>query len=241
MKANMKKLLLLCGLALALASSSQAGQGGQFLTQPFINGQFLIITNGYAMEFLNQSNVFYIDNKNLGRYAFANTNLVPTVGAAGTNFNPQVYYWTNNQAYVQSNGLAGGWTTNSQTINPPAIIDVLGIIDANGEPSASAIISTTVYGISSRGYQAGAPTNTLTYTFTKSGDGVNFGAGSVVNYDYMTFALAASVATNYTFITNVPLTFMQGARKIRLNLTSSTVTSGTNVVLSDISLSGFAP
>lgn len=226
-----------------IAPVTRGGQGGQFTTQSFINGQFLIMSNNTTIEpVLLQTNVFYIDNKNLGRWAFMNTNFVPSVGQNGTNYIPAAVYWTNNQAYSQTNALIGGWTTNAQTINPPAIVDVTGWVDAYGSPAQS-VLSFTTYGIGSRAQNvAGAPTNTITVTMIKSSDGTNYSSGGqTVNYDYMTFAFSASAGTNFTYQTNVPTTFMQGARSIRLGMTSSNVASGTNVVFSNISLNGWVP
>ena len=235
----MKKLFSLLVL-LALATSAHAGG---WVTGKLINGQFLVLSNNYTASYLD-TNLFYVDNVGIARWSFTLTNLVPTTGQSGTNFNPAANYYTNTTSFTSTNSLAGGYNTNGGGyLNAGAFATVEGTADGFGKTTDNALLSVTCWGLGSIPQNvAGAPTNTVTVTLVKGTTSTNFASDSVVNYDTLVLAFAGSCQSNAVFTTNIPPTFMTGARRIGVkNITTSNVSSGTNVILGDISVTMWAP
>ena len=237
----MKKLFsILLGLCLLSAPAF----AGQWTTASLINGQFLVISNNSTTLWAD-TNVFYVDSYGIARWSYQLTNMVPTTGSNGTNFSPAANYYTNAAAFTSTNALAGGYNTNGGGyLNPGAFTSAQGWPDAMGKATDNSLLSVTVWGAGSRAVtSAGAPTNTITLTIVKGGTSyTNMATDNVLNYDTMVLVFAATAGTNATFTTNLPTTFTAGARRIEIaKIDSSNVSSGTNVVFKDISITGFVP
>lgn len=236
----MKKLFSIVSLCTLLALPMLAASGN-WQTADFINGQSLVISNNQTLLY-GATNVFTIDLGYVGRWSFASSNFVPTTGESRTNYVPSSWFWTNATTFQSTNALAGGYSTSTTMLNGPAWGDVGFYTDGNGAVPP-AVITVSIIGQGSRAADvAGAPTNTMTVVFAKVPDGTNVvTSGSQAN-DLITLSFAANAGTNGTICTNIPTGFGTGARKIRLvSLGTSNVSSGTNVVIGRIAVTGWVP
>jgi hypothetical protein len=233
-------------LAFACLSVSAYSQGVTPVGPAFTAGSVMVITNGATVSY-GDTNVFFVNGLApanayshptlTGRWSLANSNFVATTGQNGTNYIPLAAYFTNAAAFNSTNALAGGYVNNTNVFNGLAWGDIPGWANLRGDVG-SGCLSCTVIGIGSRAADvAGAPTNNITLTFSKSVDGVNFGTDVA---DRLVWGFSGNCVTNGVHTTNFTSAFFTGAKKIRLEkIVLSSVASGTNVVFGPITAFGW--
>lgn len=233
-------------LAFACLSVSAYGQGVTPVAPAFTSGSIMVITNNATVTY-GDTNVFFISGLApanayshptlTGHWSGSSSNFVATTGQNGTNYIPLAAYFTNAAAFNSTNQLAGGYLSNTNILNGNAWNDIPGWANLRGDVG-SGCLSCTIIGVGSRPSNvAGAPTNTIDITFSKSVDGVNFGTDLA---DRLTWEFAANSGTNGVHTTNFTSSFFTGAKKIRLEkIVTSNVTSGTNVVFGPITAFGW--
>jgi len=124
-----------------------------------------------------------------------------------------------------------GTNTASGAIYASWAEDIKGFADANGN-IASPNVSVSLLGDVKL-------TNTVTFTFVRSGDGVNFGLSA---QDQFSFALTPTTSL-VTVVTNLPAQFLTGSRLIKpYTVVLATNPGGAGILgLTRISLNGFVP
>lgn len=237
----MKKFLSFVLLGL-LATPAFAGK---WQYGSLMNGSALVLSNNATVLF-NSTNVMYVLPNNIATWSFTLTNLVPSTGQSGTNYVPQAFYYTNLQAFTSTNAPIGGYNTNGGGYLSDGVFGAYqSEPDGYGAPTANSLLSVVVqgppYAIDAI---AGPPTNTITVELFKGvgPDGTNYATDGVLNYDRFVVAFSGVTVTNAIITTNLPTTFTTGARRIRVGrVASSNVSSGTNTIIKDISITAWVP
>lgn len=157
---------------------------------------------------------------------------VATLAAASTNTGASLTVeWTNTLSQVITNGTNasgvyyGAWTQ-----------DAFGWATSTGEAGVGAI-SITQYG------SAATSTNTLTFTFVRSTDGLNFPAtASEASGNDKFDVTVTQVGTNViTYQSNMPAAFLSAAAKIRLLQVANVGAGPGTAKITAIAVSGYIP
>lgn len=154
-------------------------------------------------------------------------------------------FLTGNSVFVTNNATTSFSDTNVvytnssgtlvQSTNVAHFTDAAGFADLNGNP-ASVNVSVKWTGNNANS------SNTLTFKFTRSGDGTNFDTQNGSEPASWTFATTANGTTSGIFTTNVPTWFTTGAARIRLfSIAVSSVSNSTNIVVNAVRWNGFVP
>lgn len=221
----LKKLITGIGItATTICAQAQVGSVDHF-SGSFI-GQYLVVSNNATLLYADVG-PFNISYDGVGRYANTSSNLYPTIVSG-------VSYWTNNAAWTIT---SGGLLTNANLVNPNAWIDLRVYPDQNGRfdnPNDTLLVALK----GDSGAAGAAPgTNTITFSFARVPDGTN---AETLQANWFSVAFSGPLQTNAVYTTNLNQTFLTGTRAIRLQkVTSSSIGSGTNVVISALKLCSF--
>lgn len=168
---------LLFSTLLSVLFAAFSADASNPVVEQFINGSGLIVSNN-ATVYWGASSVFtydklaidglYTGQPNKAFWSLTATNLLPTVVSnAYTGYTPGTLYWTNvGTAYSSASPYAGGYTVNTNIINPMAWNDVPGWCDGEGLPGQGCITATI-------GPGTAANTNLVTMVFAPIINGTN--------------------------------------------------------------------
>lgn len=251
----MKKLFLAIGLGVAFAAQAVTP-----ITEQFINGSGLIVSNNVTLTWNQAKLLVFEDNANGGLYnglpnrafwSLTSTNLMPSIASNSVSgFFPGTQYWTN-QTVPYTNGATGnyggvptypgGYVVNTNLVKPRAWSDVPAWCDGVGGVGIGNITVTVAPGEDS------ACTNVLTLTFVPVVNGTNYvnlgtpAAAPVEGVDKLTLRVAAQGTSFATARTNIPAAFMTGAKRIRLQtIVSSDASTTVPCKVSFITASGYS-
>jgi hypothetical protein len=223
----MKKFIAL--LAIVGSAFVASANSVTHVSESFINtGTYLCVSNGVPFNYTTASNVWF--------YSYPVGTNVLALG--GTNANGILYP----QAVVD----APVFPDINADVNPNIAITVVEGANTNlpiQYPQTSAIGNLAVSTATAYAPFSGTQvvTNTTTYTFATISEG-GFGFADTAGGKTFSFSVSQTNNTLAVISTNVPTSFLQGARAIRLVSVSNTSTgTGPGVVVDAVKLTGWTP
>lgn len=239
----MKKIIQTLTAGLLLLSCALQSHAGNFKFQSFITGYEPAVnqtmnTAGRSAGILfpwattntiTTSNVTYYTQAAAFGYTYGtNVTLVTNVL-----INPALWaLTTTNVFYIQNTSLLVNTNSGNAILTPAATRDVDVFDNRNGDPASTSLL------IALCGDNAAA-TNTITFVFGHSANGIDYGTGSA---DKISITMTANGTNQVIVSTNVVASFVQGQAKLRLLSYSALASAGsTNIYLNALGFSGFIP
>ena len=230
----MKKLLALLGLlpTVALAQPSTP----LHLTQQFINnGTYLVVSNNYVWDYTSAPNTYYVSYTGDGNGSSIFSGAMGFTNSTTTNYLPRCVV------------DCSAWANPDGTPAQAAIQVMIGVATNYPLPDPLRAWNCGTNGLVSAGAATGVPTgivavnasatNYITFGFVKSCDGVNFDTNTATGLFQIGVQLKGT--TPVCIATNVPVSFMTGAKKIRLQrMVTSDSTGSPGVTIDAINLNG---
>lgn len=259
----MKKLIA----SLALALTASVALATTPITEQFINGSYLVVSNNTTLYHTNQTSFLVFNQPVSGGlyngmvisayWANTQTNLQPSWASNSVSgFSPGTPYFETNQTIPFTNGAYGtyggvptrfgGFVVNTNITNPMAWNDVPAWTKNDGGVGEGCLSVVIAPPWDNTKASHMANTNTFNFVFTPVYDGTNAvlnggGAAQAMTegVDKLTLTVAGKGQLIAVGKTNIPAAFFYGAKKIRLHSITSSDASTTTPAWVRVTANGF--